>query len=84
MDKVTGMMREEMKSIRDQIGTVTYMSLEGREWCISIVEQEEVQDCGDVIYLIVMAYSRVSTSTLGLKRQVAIHCTLLVSCCIIS
>ena len=57
MDKVTGMMREEMKSIRDQMGTVTCMSLEGREWSISIVKQEEVQDCGDVIYLIVMVYS---------------------------
>ena len=42
MDKVTGMMREEMKSITDQMGTVTCMSLEGMEWCISIVEQEEV------------------------------------------
>ena len=41
MDKVTGMMREEMKSIRDQMGTVTCMSLEGIEWSISIVEQEE-------------------------------------------
>ena len=30
MDKVTGMMREEMKSIRDQMGTVTCMSLEGQ------------------------------------------------------
>ena len=42
MDNVTGMMREEMKSIRDQLGTVTCMSLEDREWSISIVEQEEV------------------------------------------
>ena len=42
MDKVTGMIREEMKSIRDQMGTVTCMSLEGREWSISIVEEEEV------------------------------------------
>ena len=39
MDKVTGMMREEMKSM---MGTVTRMSLEDREWCISIIEQEEV------------------------------------------
>ena len=70
MDKVTGMMREELKSMRDQMETVTCMSLEGREWSISIVEQEEVQDCGDVMYLIVMLYSRVSTPTLGLKRQV--------------
>ena len=38
MEKVTGMMREEMKSMRDQVGTVTSMSLEGREWSISIVE----------------------------------------------
>ena len=70
MDKVTGMMREEMKSIRDQMGTVICMSLEGREWSISTTEQEEVQDCGDVIYLIVMVYGRVSTSTLGLHHQV--------------
>ena len=70
MDRVNGMMREEMKSIRDQMGTVICMSLEGREWSISIVEQEAVQDCGDVIYLIVMVYSRVYTSTLGLKGQV--------------
>ena len=42
MDKVTGMMREEMKSIRDQMGTVISMSLEDREWSISIIEQEEV------------------------------------------
>ena len=33
---------EEMKSFRDQMGTVISMSLEGREWSISIVEQEEV------------------------------------------
>ena len=71
MDKVTGMMREEMKFIRDQMGTVICMSLEGIEWSISIVEQEAVQGCGDVIYLIVMVYSRVSTSTLGLKGQVS-------------
>ena len=42
MDKGTGMMREEMKSIRDQMGTVTSMSLEVLVWSISIVEQEEV------------------------------------------
>ena len=42
MDKVTGMIREEMKSIRDQMRTVICMPLEGREWSISIVEQEEV------------------------------------------
>ena len=42
MDKETGMMREEMLSIRDQMGTVTRMSLEGREWSISIPEEEEV------------------------------------------
>ena len=70
MDKVTGMTREDMKSIRDQMGTVTCMSLEGLEWSISIVEQEAVQDCGDVIYLIVMVHSRVYTSTLGLWNAV--------------
>ena len=42
MDKVTGMMRKELKSMRDQMGTVTSMSLEGREWSISTTEQEEV------------------------------------------
>ena len=70
MDKVTGMMREDMKSIRDQMETLPCMSLEGREWSISIVEQGEAQECGDVIYLIVVVYSRVSTSTLGLYHQV--------------
>ena len=49
------------------------MSLEEMEWSISIAEQEEVQEYGDVIYLIVMWYSRVSTSTLGLQTQVAIE-----------
>ena len=66
MDKVTGMMRKEMKSMRDQLGTVTCMSLEDREWSISTTEQEAVQDCGDVMYLIVMVFGRVYTSTLGL------------------
>ena len=33
---------------------VTCMSLEEMEWSISIAELEEVQECGDVIYLIVM------------------------------
>ena len=70
MDKVTGMMRQEEKSSRDQMETVTCMSLEEMEWSISIAELEEVQECGDVIYLIVMVYSRVSTSTLELLLQV--------------
>ena len=56
MDKVTGMMRQEEKSSRDQMETVTCMSLEEMEWSISIAELEEVQECGDVIYLIVMVY----------------------------
>ena len=72
MDQVTGMMRQEEKSIRDQMETVPCMSLEEMEWSISIAEEEEVQECGDVIYLIVMVYSRVSTSTLGLLLQVCI------------
>ena len=71
------MMREEMKSIRDQMGTVTCMSLEDREWSISITEQEAVQDCGDVMYLIVMVFGRVYTSTLGLI-ETGIHYTSLV------
>ena len=80
MDKVTGKMREEMKSMRDQMGTVSCMSLEDREWSISIVEQEEVQDCGDVIYLIVMVYSRVSTSTLGYQQVFTTLISLMQSC----
>ena len=46
------------------------MSLEEMEWSISIAEQEEDQECGDVIFLIVMVYCRASTSTLALLRQV--------------
>ena len=46
------------------------MSLEEMEWSISIAGQEEVQECGDVIFLIVMVYSRASTSTLALLTQV--------------
>ena len=70
MNKVTGIMRQEEKSSRDQMETATCMSLEEMEWSISIEEEEEVQECGNVIYLIVMVYSRVSTSTLGLLLQV--------------
>ena len=71
MEKVTGMMRQEEKSSRDQLEIVIdCMSLEEIEWSISIAEEEEVQECGDVIFLIVMVYSRASTSTLGLLRQV--------------
>ena len=52
------MMRQEEKSSRDQLETVTEcMSLEEMEWSISIAEEEEVQECGDVIFLIVMVYS---------------------------
>ena len=40
------------------------------EWSISIAEQEEVQECGDVIFLTVMVYSRASTFTLALLQQV--------------
>ena len=64
------MMRQEEKSTRDQMETVLCMSLEEMEWSISIAGQEEVQECGDVIFLIVMVYSRASTSTLALLRQV--------------
>ena len=65
MEKVTGTMRQEEKSSTDQMETVLCMSLEEMEWSISIAEQEEVQECGDVIFLIVMVQkSRVSTSTL--------------------
>ena len=70
MDKVTGMMRQEEKSSRDQMETVTCMSLEEMEWSISIAEEEDSQECGDVIFLIVMVYSRASTSTLEQLIQV--------------
>ena len=50
--------------------TVTCMSLEEMEWSISIAEEEDSQECRDVIFLIVMVYSRASTSTLGLLSQV--------------
>ena len=66
MEKVTGIMRQEEKSSTDQMETVLCMSLEEMEWSISIVEEEEVQECGDVIFLIVMVYSRASSSTLAL------------------
>ena len=64
------MMRQEEKSSTDQMETVLCMSLEEMEWSISIAEEEEVQECGDVIFLIVMVYSRASTSTLALLTQV--------------
>ena len=64
------MMRQEEKSSRDQMETVTCMSLEEMEWSILIAEEEDSQECGDVISLIVMVYSRASTSTLGQGRQV--------------
>ena len=64
------MMRQEEKSSRDQLEPVICMSLEEMEWSISIAGQEEVQECGDVIFLIVMVYSRASTSTLALLQQV--------------
>ena len=80
MEKATGMMRQEQKSSRDQLETVIdCMSLEEMEWSISIAGQEEVQECGDVIFLIVMVYSRVSTSTLALLQQVC-SCVCGVSC----
>ena len=70
MEKVTGTMRQEEKSSTDQMETVLSMSLEEMEWSIPIAEQEEVQECGDVIFLIVMVYSRASTSTSALLQQV--------------
>ena len=73
MEKVTGTMRQEEKSSRDQLEIVIdCMSLEEMEWSISIAEHWEVQECGDVIFLIVMAYCRASTSTLALLTQVYI------------
>ena len=70
MEKVTGMMKQEEKSSTDQMEPVICISLEEMEWSISIAEQEEVQECGDVIFLIVMVYSRASTSTSALLQQV--------------
>ena len=70
MEKVTGILRQEEKSSRDHLETVLCMSLEEMEWSISIAEEEEVQECGDVIFLIVMVYSRASTSISALLRQV--------------
>ena len=70
MEKVTGMMRQEEKSSTDQMEAVVCMSLEEMEWSISIAEEGEVQECGDVIFLIVMVHSRASTSTLALLQQV--------------
>ena len=64
------MMRQEEKSSRDQLEPVICMSLEEIEWSISIAGQEEDQECGDVIFLIVMVYIRVSTYTLALLQQV--------------
>ena len=64
------MMRQEEKSSKDQMETVTCMSLEEMEWSISIAEEEDSQECGDVIFLIVMVYSRASTSTMEQKGQV--------------
>ena len=80
MEKVTGMMRQEEKSSRDQMETVIECtSLEEMEWSILIAEQEEDQECGDVIFLIVMVYSRASTSTSALLSQV-FGCVCGVSC----
>ena len=75
MDKVTGMIQWKEKSSRDQMETIACMSLEEMEWSISIAEGEDSQECGDVIFLIVMVYSRASTSTLELLPQVV--CVLL-------
>ena len=79
MEKVTGILRQEKKSTRDQMETAICMSLEEMEWSISIEEEEELQECGDVKFLIVMVYSRASTSTLALLQQV-FGCVCGVSC----
>ena len=50
MEKVTGILRQEEKSSRDQLEIVVCMSLEEMEWSISIAEEGEVQECGDVIF----------------------------------
>ena len=80
MEKVTGMMRQEEKSSTDQMERVLCMSIEEMEWSISTAEEEEVQECGDVIFLIVMMQqSRASTSILALLQQV-FGCVCGVSC----
>ena len=66
MENVTGTIEQEEKSSRDQLEIVVCTSLEEIEWSISITEEKENQECGDVIFLIVMVYSRASTSTLEL------------------
>ena len=58
---------------------VVCMSLEEMEWSISIAKQGEFQECGDVIFLIVMVYRRASTSILALLQQVC-GCVCGVSC----
>ena len=80
------MMRQEEKSSTDQMETVICMSIEEMEWSISIAEQEEVQECGDVIFLTVMVYSRASTSILALLQQVfgcvcGVPCLILLEIC---
>ena len=64
------MMRQERSSIDQMETVICRMSLEEMEWSLSIAEQEEVQECGDVIFLIVMVHNRASTSTLALLTQV--------------
>ena len=65
------MMRQEERLSRDHLEIVIeYMSLKEVEWSISIAEEGEVQECGDVVFLIVMVHCRASTSTLALLRQV--------------
>ena len=57
-------------SLMESDGSIVIcMSLEEMEWYISIVEEEEVQECGDVIFLTVMETCRVSSSTLGLTSS---------------
>ena len=84
MEKVTGMMRQEEKSSRDHLEAVICMSLEEIEWSISIAGQEEDQECGDVIFLIVMVFIRVSTYTLAATWHPYNRCVWLCLWCFLS
>ena len=64
------MIQEEWKSQSKQMETVIAMSQEGMEWCISIAEEEDNQECGDVTYLTTVDIHRVSISTWAQQQMV--------------
>ena len=69
----TGMIQEEWKSQSKQMETVIAMSQEGMEWCISVSEEEDNQECGDVTYLTTVDAHRVSISTWAQEQMVGTH-----------